>query len=177
MKHHHRGLFGGAIAGGIGTMPARTAALLLRLLLAICLLTLAALSLAQELVEEGRSGGGGERSAQSEQWLPAFNRQTQQQQQQPLALALQQRISFGGGKGGGGSGNSGGGGGLTATDNAAQLQSMMSNYLNTYNLRDNNMLGSYDRPKSPEEELCLSDRRWWAFLLSSIFTFFVGKCC
>lgn len=68
-----------------------------------------------------------------------------------------------------------GNGGSSTSDKAAQLQSMMSNYLNTYSLRDNNMLGSYDRPKSPAEELCLSDRRWWAFLLSSIFTFFVGK--
>lgn len=70
---------------------------------------------------------------------------------------------------------SGNGGSSVTGDGAAQLQSMMSNYLNTYSLRDNHMLGSYDRPKSPAEELCLSDRRWWAFLLSSIFTFFVGK--
>lgn len=71
---------------------------------------------------------------------------------------------------------SGNGGSSVTGDGAAQLQSMMSNYLNTYSLRgDNHMLGSYDRPKSPAEELCLSDRRWWAFLLSSIFTFFVGE--
>ena len=50
----------------------------------------------------------------------------------------------------------------------------MSNYLNTYNLRDNMI--TYDRvPKSPEEALCLSDRKWWAFLLSSICTFLAGK--
>lgn len=28
---------------------------------------------------------------------------------------------------------------------------------------------------SPEESLCLKDRKWWAFLLSSIFTFLAGN--
>ena len=28
---------------------------------------------------------------------------------------------------------------------------------------------------SPEESACLKDRKWWAFLLSSIFTFLAGK--
>lgn len=27
---------------------------------------------------------------------------------------------------------------------------------------------------SPEEEECLQDRKWWCFLLSSIFTFLAG---
>ena len=28
---------------------------------------------------------------------------------------------------------------------------------------------------SPEDEKCLEDRKWWAFLLSSIFTLLCGK--
>ncbi len=38
-----------------------------------------------------------------------------------------------------------------------------------------NMMSEYTRATySPEEEECLKDRKWWAFLLSSIFTFLAG---
>ncbi len=40
---------------------------------------------------------------------------------------------------------------------------------------EHNMMPDYPRPTySPEEEECLKDRKWWAFLLSSIFTFLAG---
>nr|XP_046919729.1 calcium-activated potassium channel slo-1-like isoform X3 [Dermatophagoides farinae] len=50
---------------------------------------------------------------------------------------------------------------------------MSSNYLNPYQIRDSTMYSSYP-PRSPEEALCLQDRKWWAFLLSSICTFLAG---
>ncbi|OTF82334.1 hypothetical protein BLA29_010216 [Euroglyphus maynei] len=50
---------------------------------------------------------------------------------------------------------------------------MSSTYLNPYQLRDSTMYSSYP-PRTPEEALCLQDRKWWAFLLSSICTFLAG---
>lgn len=48
------------------------------------------------------------------------------------------------------------------------------NLYNPYNMRDPNMI-TYDRvPKTPEEAACLANRKWWAFLLSSIITLVVG---
>lgn len=51
---------------------------------------------------------------------------------------------------------------------------MSSNYLNPYQIRDSTMYSSYP-PRTAEEALCLQDRKWWAFLLSSICTFLAGK--
>lgn len=40
---------------------------------------------------------------------------------------------------------------------------------------EHDMMFEYTRATySPEEEECLKDRKWWAFLLSSIFTFLAG---
>nr|XP_027200074.1 calcium-activated potassium channel slo-1-like [Dermatophagoides pteronyssinus] len=50
---------------------------------------------------------------------------------------------------------------------------MSSNYLNPYQIRDSTMYSSYP-PRTAEEALCLQDRKWWAFLLSSICTFLAG---